>query len=58
MMPGGAAEVAEPEDVLVLCYLAEEFGAVGVQAGDGVVDVIDGEHDTMQAQACWAEGSD
>src|SRR5437868_14288782 len=24
--------------------------AVGAQAGDGVVDVVDGEHDAMQAQ--------
>ena len=45
----GAAEVAEPEDTLVLRHLAEEFGAVGAQAGDSVVDVVDGEHDTMQA---------
>jgi hypothetical protein len=35
----GAAEVAEPEDALVLRHLAEEFGAVGAQAGDGVVDL-------------------
>jgi hypothetical protein len=48
--PLGTAEVAEPEDVLVLCYLAEEFGAVAAQTGDGVVDVVDGEHDAMQAQ--------
>src|SRR6186997_3066458 len=46
----GAAEVAEPEDVLVLGDLTEEFAAVGAQAGDGVVDVVDGEHDAMQAQ--------
>ena len=46
----GAAEVAEPEDALILRHLAEEFGAVGAQAGDGVVDVVDGEHDAMQAQ--------
>lgn len=26
----GAAEVAEQEDVLVLCHLAEEFGAVQI----------------------------
>ena len=44
-----AAEVAEPEDGLVLCHVAEEFGAVGAQTGDGVVDVVDGEHDAMQA---------
>jgi hypothetical protein len=36
--------------VLVLRHLAEEFGAVGAQAGDGVIDVVDGEHDAMQAQ--------
>jgi hypothetical protein len=46
----GAAEVAEPIHILVLCDLAEKFGAVGAQAGDGVVDVVDGKHDTMQAQ--------
>lgn len=45
----GAAEVAEPIAVLVLRHLAEEVGAVGAQAGDGVVDVVDGKHDTMQA---------
>ena len=33
----GAAEVTEQEDTLVLCHLAEEFGAVGAQAGDGVM---------------------
>jgi hypothetical protein len=49
-MPG-AVQVAEPVAVLVLRHLAEEFGAVGAQAGDGVVDVVDGEHDTMQAQS-------
>src|SRR5438309_1147452 len=46
----GAAEVAEPEDALVLRHLAEEFGAVGAQPGDGVMDVVDSEHDAMQAQ--------
>jgi hypothetical protein len=49
-MPG-AVQVAEPVAVLLLRHLAEEFGAVGAQAGDGVVDVVDGEHDTMQAQS-------
>src|SRR5207253_8180023 len=46
----GAAEVAEPVAVLVLRHLAEEYGAVGAQAGGGIVDVVDGEHDTMQAK--------
>src|SRR5262252_2491529 len=46
----GAAEIAEPEDALVLRHLAEEFGPVGAQAGDGIVDVVDGEHDAMQTQ--------
>src|SRR5258706_4198611 len=48
--PGGAAEVAQQVAVLVARHLAEEFGAVGAQAGDDVVDVVDGEHDTVQAQ--------
>jgi hypothetical protein len=39
----GAADVAEPIDVLVLLQLADEFGAVGAQAGDDVLDVVDGE---------------
>ena len=43
----GAAEIAEPENGLVLRDLAEELGAVGAQTTDGVVDVIDGEHDAM-----------
>jgi hypothetical protein len=39
----GAADVAEPIAVLVLLQLANEFGAVGVQAGEDVLDVFDGE---------------
>src|SRR5215831_852159 len=46
----GAAEVTEPVAVLVLRHLAEEFGAVSAQAGKDVIDVFDGEHDSMQAQ--------
>jgi hypothetical protein len=33
----GAAMVAEQEDALELRYLAEDFGAVGAQPGNGVV---------------------
>lgn len=36
----GAAHVAEPVAVLVLLQLADEFGAVGVQAGEDVLDVL------------------
>src|SRR5260370_12310473 len=43
----GAAEAAEPEDALVLRHLATEFGAVGAHAGDGVADLVHGEHDTV-----------
>jgi hypothetical protein len=32
------------------CHLAEEFAAVGTQAGDCVVDVVDSEHDAMQTE--------
>ena len=42
--------VAEPIAVLVLPQLANEFGAVGVQAGKDVLDVVDGEHDATYAQ--------
>jgi hypothetical protein len=34
----GAADVAEPIAVLVLVQLADEFGAIGVQAGKDVLD--------------------
>ena len=44
----GAVEVAQQEDALVLCHLAEESGAVGAQAGDGIMDVVDGEDDAVQ----------
>jgi hypothetical protein len=46
----GAADVAEPIAVLVLRQLANEFGAVGVQAGKDVVKVFDGERDATYAQ--------
>jgi hypothetical protein len=37
----GAADVAEPIAVLVLLQLANQFGAMGVQAGKDVLDVFD-----------------
>ena len=43
--PLGAADVAEPVAVLVLHQLADEFGAVSAQAGNDILDVVDGEHD-------------
>ena len=46
----GAADVTEPIAVLVLLQLANEFGAVGVQAGKDVLNVFDGEHDATYAQ--------
>ena len=30
---------------------------MGAQAGDGVVDVVDCQHDAMPGPACWAAGS-
>src|SRR5436189_1434223 len=45
-----ATQEAEPVDVLVLRDLADEFGAVTAQAGNDVVDVVDGEHDAAYAQ--------
>jgi hypothetical protein len=41
----GAAEVAEPIEILVLRHLADELDAVSPHAGNDVVDVVDGEHD-------------
>jgi len=38
-----AADVAEPVAVLVALQLADEFSAAGSQAGNGGVDVVDGE---------------
>jgi hypothetical protein len=43
--PLGAADVAEPMAVLILRHLSNEFRAVGSQAGDSGVDVVDGEPD-------------
>src|SRR5437764_4640542 len=45
-----ATQEAEPVDVLVLRDLADEFGTVAAQAGNDVVDVVDGEHDAADAQ--------
>jgi hypothetical protein len=42
----GPAEVAEPIEILVLRHLADELGAVSPHAGNDLVDVVDGEHDT------------
>jgi hypothetical protein len=43
--PLGATHEAEPVLVLVLRDFVEKFGAVAAEAGDDVVDVLDGEHD-------------
>ena len=45
-----ASHVAESVLVLVLGHLADEFGAVGAQASDSVVDVLDCKHDAPEAQ--------
>src|SRR6478672_5157679 len=46
----GATHEAEPVAVLVLRDLADELGTVGAQAGDDVVELVDGEHDAADAQ--------
>src|SRR3954447_1781077 len=48
--PRRAAEVAEPEDVLVLLQLAHQFSAAGLQTGNHGVDVIDGEREVADAR--------
>src|SRR5215212_7911547 len=49
MMPW-TADVAEPIRVFVLHHFADQFGAVGAQARDDVVDTIDGEHDAADPE--------
>jgi hypothetical protein len=41
----GAAEVAEPIEILVLRHLTDKLGAMSLHAGYDVVDVVDSEHD-------------
>src|SRR4051812_44263797 len=45
-----ATQEAEPVAVLVLRELADERCTVAAQAGNDVVDVLDGEHDSAYAQ--------
>jgi len=45
-----ASHVAESVLVLVLGHPADEFGAVGAQASDSVVDAFDCKHDAPEAQ--------
>ena len=45
-----AADETEPVHVLVLGDFAHEFSAMGAQAREDVVDVVDGEHDATYAQ--------
>src|SRR5688572_12515972 len=45
-----ASHVAESVLVLVLGHLTDEFGAVGAQASDSVVDAFDCKHDAPEAQ--------
>src|SRR5206468_11453644 len=46
----GAADIGEPIRVLVLHHFADQFGAMGKQARDDVVDVIDVEHDAADPE--------
>src|SRR3979411_132554 len=45
-----ASHVAESVLVLVLGHVTDEFGAVGAQASDSVVDAFDCKHDAPEAQ--------
>jgi hypothetical protein len=45
-----AADVTEPVAVPVALQLADEFSAVGSQAGNDGVDVLDGECDVARKQ--------
>ena len=50
MNSGGAAEVAEAVGCLIAFQLAGELGAAGSQAGNGGVNVVDGEGDVADAR--------
>ena len=45
------AEIAEQVAVLVARHVANEFGADLAQSGEGVLDVVDGEHDAVVYRA-------
>src|SRR5215208_1126562 len=48
-----SSHVAESVLVLVLGHLTDEFGAVGAQASDSVVNAFDCKHDAPEAQRVW-----
>ena len=45
-----ASHVAKSVHVLVLGHLADEFGAIGAQASDSVVDTFDRKHDAPETK--------
>src|SRR5690242_19727679 len=46
----GAADIAEAIRVLVLDHFADDLGAAFGEAGERIVDVLDGEHDAEVAE--------
>ena len=48
-----ATDITEPIAVLVLHQLANQFGTVGAEPGNDIIDVFDGEHDAPYA---WVFG--
>jgi len=46
----GTADETEPVHVLVLSDFADEFSAMGTQAREDVIDIVDGEHDAPYAE--------
>ena len=45
-----ATDITEPIAVLVLHQLANQFGTVGAEPGNDIIDVLDGKHDATYAQ--------
>src|SRR5262249_44617806 len=45
-----AADVTEPVHVFILGYFAYELSAMGAQAREHILNVVDGEHDATDAQ--------
>src|SRR6476659_5796800 len=45
-----ATDITEPIAVLVPHQLANQFGAVGAEPGNDIIDIFDGKHDATYAQ--------
>src|SRR4051812_39636288 len=49
--PFGTPDVAEPIHVFILDHFADGFRAAFAESGEGIVDVLNGEHDAQVAES-------